>query len=60
MDPVPLQSVRPFVMDSVSLSHTGLDLDDNRATLEYLAEKVTLISIKVFKILHVYIFRSLG
>ena len=40
VDPVPLHTVRPFALDTVSLSQTKIDIDDTNAVLDYLAGKV--------------------
>ena len=45
IDPIPLKTVRPFVMDTVVLSKTGIDIGDSAEVLSYLAEKVLIIII---------------
>ena len=40
MEPIPLQCVRPFVMDSVVLSQTGIHYREEEQIVAYLAEKV--------------------
>ena len=41
MDPVILNTVRPFILDSISLSKTGIDVNDVTAILDLLADKVS-------------------
>ena len=40
MEPVPLKTVRPFVMDTVLLSKTGIHPRDDKQIVTYLVEKV--------------------
>ena len=40
MDPIKLQTVRPFVMDSVRLCETGIHPQDNDEVEDYLTKKV--------------------
>ena len=40
IDPIPLQTVRPFVIDGVHLRDTGIHPQDEAAVEKYLAEKV--------------------
>ena len=40
MDPVVLTTVRPFVIDTVSLAKTGIHVQDEEAVADYLSEKV--------------------
>ena len=40
LEPVPLQCVRPFVMDSVFLSQTGIHHREEQQIITYLTEKV--------------------
>lgn len=40
IEPIPLQTVRPFVMDTVSLSKTDIHPEETEAILSYLSEKV--------------------
>lgn len=40
MEPIKLKSVRPFVMDAVCLSDTGIHPQNNDGVESYLAEKV--------------------
>lgn len=40
MEPIKLKSVRPFVMDSLCLSDTGIHPQDNDEVETYLTEKV--------------------
>lgn len=42
IDPVPLKTVRPFVMDTVSLSKTDIDPLEHDKISNYLIEKVIL------------------
>ena len=43
MEAIPLKTVRPFLMDSVLLSKTGLHHLDDKAVDRYLAEKVRML-----------------
>jgi len=40
MDPIRLQSVRPFLLEALSLSSTGIHPQDNDRVESYLASKV--------------------
>ena len=44
INPIPLKTVRPFVMDTISLSKTKLDPMDQDAVSNYLIEKVLFTS----------------
>ena len=41
MVPVKLETVRPFLLESVSLADTGIHPQDNEKVESYLTEKVT-------------------
>ena len=40
IDPIPLQTVRPFIIEGVHLRDTGIHPQDEAAVEKYLAEKV--------------------
>ena len=40
IDPIPLQTVRPFIIEGVRLKDTGIHHQDDAAVEKYLAEKV--------------------
>ena len=40
MEPIPLCTVRPFVLDTVVLSQTGIDPRQEEEVVSYLVEKV--------------------
>ena len=41
IEPIPLQTVRPFVIDTVSLKDTGIHHEDDPGLEKYLIERVT-------------------
>ena len=41
IDPIPLRSVRPFIIEGVHLRDTGIHPQDEELVEKYLAEKVT-------------------
>ena len=40
MESLPLKTVRPFVMDSISLAKTGIPPQEEEQVMSYLSEKV--------------------
>ena len=42
IEPIPLQTVRPFVLDTVVLSRTGIHPCQEEEVLSYLTEKVRI------------------
>lgn len=41
IEPIPLQTVRPFIIDTVRLKDTGIHRDDSEGVEKYLIERVT-------------------
>ena len=41
IDPIPLRTVRPFILEGVSLKDTGIHPQDQDGVEKYLIEKVT-------------------
>ena len=41
IEPIPLQTVRPFIIDTVRLKDTGIHCDDSDGVEKYLIERVT-------------------
>ena len=40
IDPIPLTTVRPFVLDTLRLKDTGIHFSDEKAVFSYLTDKV--------------------
>lgn len=47
IDPIPLTTVRPFILDTVRLKDTGIHFSDEKAVFSYLTEKVKSLVEKI-------------